>query len=34
MGLFGFRKVPLNLEKTLNFRIQGFKRETRVMNVI
>ncbi len=29
MGLFGFRKVPLNLEKTLNFRIQGFKRDTR-----
>ena len=29
MGLFGFRKVPLNLEKTLNFRIQKFKRDTR-----
>ena len=29
MGLFGFRKVPLNLEKTLNFRIQEFKRDTR-----
>ena len=29
MGLFGFRKVPLDLEKTLNFRIQGFKRDTR-----
>ena len=29
MGLFGFRKVPLNLEKTLNFRIQEFNRDTR-----
>ena len=29
MGLFGFRKVPLNLEKTLNFRIQEFKRNER-----
>lgn len=29
MGLFGFRKVPLNLEKTLNFRIQEFKRDER-----
>jgi len=29
MGLFGFRKVPINLEKTLNFRIQEFKRDTR-----
>ena len=29
MGLFGFRKVPINLEKTLNFRIQEFNRDTR-----
>ena len=29
MGLFGFRKVPLDLEKTLNFRIQEFKRDER-----
>ncbi len=29
MGLFGFRKVPVNLEKTLNFRIQEFNRDTR-----
>ena len=29
MGLFGFRKVPVNLEKTLNFRIQEFKRDER-----
>jgi len=29
MGLFGFRKVPLDLEKTLNFRIQEFNRDTR-----
>ena len=29
MGLFGFREVPLNLEKTLNFRIQEFKRNER-----
>ena len=29
MGLFGFRKVPIDLEKTLNFRIQEFKRDTR-----
>jgi len=29
MGLFGFRKVPVNLEKTLNFRIQEFNRKTR-----
>ena len=27
MGLFGFRKVPVNLEKTLNFRIQEFNRD-------
>ena len=29
MGLFGFRKVPVDLEKTLNFRIQEFKRDER-----
>jgi chorismate mutase len=29
MGLFGFRKVPLDLKKTLNFRIQEFNRDTR-----
>jgi hypothetical protein len=29
MGLFGFRKVPVDLEKTLNFRIQEFNRDTR-----
>ena len=29
LGLTGFRKVPLDLEKTLNFRIQSFKRDER-----
>ncbi len=29
LGLTGFRKVPINLEKTLNFRIQEFKRDER-----
>ena len=29
LGLTGFRKVPIDLEKTLNFRIQEFKRDER-----
>jgi hypothetical protein len=29
LGLFGFRQVPLDLNKTLNFKIQEFNREER-----
>jgi transposase len=29
LGLFGFRQVPLDLNRTLNFKIQEFKREER-----